>query len=142
MSANPATRPEPSDDAVRSRLAARLAHHLERVSHPRAQMALMVSATGSAGFFVDWLLLKAGIGRMSRRYVLAVLLSYVVFLLLIKLWLVFHYRRQERASGSSGGSEWSFGFSSGSGGSSGGGRAGGGGSSSSFLGGGGRSGGG
>src|SRR5205807_37886 len=94
--------------------------HLNKASHPRAQMALMVSATGSAGFFLDWMMLRLGLRRMSLRYALAVGLAYLVFLGLIKVWLVFHYRRKARADGSSS-SGWDLSLPSGSGGGGGGG---------------------
>jgi len=108
-------------------------------------MALMVSATGSAGFFLDWVLLKLGLDTMAVRYALAVGLSYLVFLSLVKLWLVFQNRRQAKEAGDSSGSSFDFAIpsgSSGSGGSSGpsgssftggGGSSGGGGASASFI---------
>lgn len=134
-------RPVPSNDTperFRTRLAERLSRRMERIGHPRIQMALMVSATGSAGFFIDWLLLKAGLNRMSLRYALAVGLAYVVFLLLIRLWLVFHERRKARSEEGSSSSSWDVGLPTGSGGSSGGPS----GAPSTFAGGGGGSGGG
>ncbi|HJW08287.1 MAG TPA: hypothetical protein VJ483_01560 [Holophagaceae bacterium] len=123
--------------SARERMAGQLSQRLQRVGHPRVQMALMVSATGSSGFLLDWLMLKAGVDRMALRYALAVLLAYGVFLLLIKVWLHFHRRRVDRQGG--GGSDWGF-----SGGSSSGGSGSGGSSSAgdAFQGGGGSSGGG
>jgi hypothetical protein len=121
---------------ARAQAVQRMTARLERVGHPRVQMALLVSATGSAGFFLDRLMLGAGLGRMSVRYSLAVVLAYGVFLGLIKVWLVFHCRKKARSASS--GSSWDLDVVSGGGG----GGSGGGGSSMSFRGGGGSSGGG
>lgn len=119
---------------ARAQAVRRVAARLERASHPRVQMALLVSATGSAGFFLDRAMLKAGLSRMSVRYALAVGLAYGVFLVLIKVWLVFHCRRKARSESS--GTSWDLNVASGGGGGSGGGP------SFSFRGGGGSSGGG
>ncbi len=58
-----------------------------RLSMPRLQMAVIVAATGGAGFLASYLLLEAGLGRMWLRYPLAVGLAYLVFFLLLRVWL-------------------------------------------------------
>ncbi len=50
-------------------------------------MFLIVLLTGVAGFSFSFLMLKAGLHSMGIRYPLAVLLAYLVFLLLLRLWM-------------------------------------------------------
>lgn len=61
--------------------------YLEQQEFPRLQMFLFVSVTGLAGFLADWLMLHAGVHRMMWRYGLAVLLAYLPFLGMLRLWL-------------------------------------------------------
>jgi hypothetical protein len=55
-------------------------------------MTLIVTATGLAGFLASFLMLHLGVNRMWVRYPLAVTLSYAVFLLLLKVWIVYQDR--------------------------------------------------
>jgi hypothetical protein len=50
-------------------------------------MSLILAATGAAGFLTSFALLHAGVWRMWLRYAAAVLVAYLVFLLLLRLWL-------------------------------------------------------
>ncbi len=60
---------------------------LERESFPRLQMALLVALTGTAGFVSSFLLLHAGMSTMWIRYLMALGIAYIAFLLLLWLWL-------------------------------------------------------
>ncbi|HEX8685116.1 MAG TPA: hypothetical protein VF654_01405 [Pyrinomonadaceae bacterium] len=55
-------------------------------------MSLILTATGAAGFLASFLMLRLGVSLMWVRYALAVLLAYLVFLLLLRLWLFLHSR--------------------------------------------------
>jgi len=55
-------------------------------------MALIVWATGGAGFLFSVILLKVGLDRLWLRYTMSIAAAYGVFLLLIWLWLVYHRR--------------------------------------------------
>jgi len=60
---------------------------LLRRGMPRVQMSLILAATGAAGFLASFAMLRLGVSRMWLRYALAVLIAYLVFLLLLRLWL-------------------------------------------------------
>ncbi|HYS42341.1 MAG TPA: hypothetical protein VEM32_00015, partial [Geobacteraceae bacterium] len=53
----------------------------------RLHMTLILLATGLSGLLTTRLLLAAGVEDIVVRYPLAVLFSYLVFFVLIKLWL-------------------------------------------------------
>ena len=76
----------------RPRLVARISRSLCQKGCPRLQMTLIVVATGVAGFLSSMLLLHLGMVKMWERYPLAVVISYGVFLLLLKLWVVYQRR--------------------------------------------------
>lgn len=63
---------------------------LRKRGSPRLHMLLIVSATGALGFLSSFLMLKAGVSTMALRYPLAVGLSYLAFLALLRLWLGLH----------------------------------------------------
>ena len=65
---------------------------LLRRGWPRAEMSLILAATGAAGFLASFVLLRLGLSAMWLRYALAVLLAYLVFLLLLRVWLLLHCR--------------------------------------------------
>src|ERR687894_2311887 len=79
---------------ARSRTVGRAERLLLRRAWPRAQMTLILLATGCAGFLVSFLLLRAGLTQMWLRYPLAILCAYAVFLLLLRLWLAAQSRRK------------------------------------------------
>lgn len=80
----------------RPRLVARISNSLSQKGYPRLQMTFIVIATGLAGFLSSVLLLHLGVVQMWQRYPLAVLVSYGVFLLLLKLWIVCQERSLSR----------------------------------------------
>jgi hypothetical protein len=65
----------------------RMRDRLLREGFPRIQMFILVSLTGLAGFGASVALLAAGIDTMALRYLLAMGVAYIVFLLLLWLWL-------------------------------------------------------
>ena len=79
----------------RSRAVGRAERLLLRRAWPRAQMTLILLATGCAGFLVSFALLRAGLTLMWVRYPLAILCAYAVFLLLLRLWLAAQTRRRK-----------------------------------------------
>ena len=60
---------------------------LLRQGFPRVQMFILVSLTGLAGFGASVAMLAAGVDTMALRYLLAMGVAYIVFLLLLWLWL-------------------------------------------------------
>lgn len=79
---------------TRQRAVGRAEKLLLRRAWPRAQMTLILLATGCAGLLVSFALLHAGLARMWLRYPLAILSAYAVFLLLLRLWLAAQSRRK------------------------------------------------
>ena len=65
----------------------RMRLRLERDGYPRLQMLLLVTMTGAAGFIASYLLLWAGLDEMWFRYLLALGIAYLTFLMLLWLWL-------------------------------------------------------
>lgn len=80
---------------TRQRAVGRAERLLLRRAWPRAQMTLILLATGCSGFLVSFALLHAGLARMWLRYPLAILCAYAVFLLLLRLWLAAQSRRAD-----------------------------------------------
>ena len=70
---------------------------LSRRGRPRLQMSLILLLTGSAGFLLSFVLLRAGLAQMWLRYPLAISFSYCVFLFLLSLWLRAQRRRERRS---------------------------------------------
>ena len=56
-------------------------------------MLFILAIAGAAGFLGSVFLLWSGLNNMALRYALAVAISYLVFLALIRVWLAFHRRR-------------------------------------------------
>lgn len=65
----------------------RLNRKIEREGFPRLQMSFLVAITGAAGFVASFSLLHSGVHAMSWRYLLACMIAYIVFLMLLWLWL-------------------------------------------------------
>jgi hypothetical protein len=85
-SARPAPAPRPVDsDAIRARFRSAIVGHF----FLRSYMSLIVGAAMGAGILVSKLLLMIGLHRLWLRYGLAVLISYAVFLVLVRLWLAY-----------------------------------------------------
>jgi hypothetical protein len=60
---------------------------LLRTSFPRIQMSILVTLTALAGLLASVAMLASGVEVMALRYMLAVGVAYIVFLLLLWLWL-------------------------------------------------------
>ena len=74
---------------------------------PRIQMFILVSLTGLAGFGASVAMLGAGLETMALRYLLAMGVAYIVFLLLLFVWLhtsAADYADMALPNGGSGGS--------------------------------------
>lgn len=67
---------------------ARIRERLLRLGFPRARMLLLVLVTGGSGLLASWLLLRAGLVSMPLRYLLALLVAYAIFLLLVRAFAV------------------------------------------------------
>lgn len=65
----------------------RLRTRLADEGHPRLKMSLIVVLTGGVGFLASWLMLRLGINAMPIRYLAAVGIAYLAFLLFLGLWL-------------------------------------------------------
>jgi hypothetical protein len=74
---------------MRRTLKERFKAHLAHRRLLRFHMGLILSATAASGVGISKLLLMAGLTRLSVRYGISVLLSYLVFLGLIRLWIWF-----------------------------------------------------
>jgi hypothetical protein len=61
--------------------------YFARKRWPRLMMSAVVLLTGGAGFLASYFLLHAGVERMALRYPLAVLIAWLVFLLLVRVWM-------------------------------------------------------
>jgi hypothetical protein len=82
------TRPSHSRYTERRRTAIRdLKHSLQRSGSPRRDMLLVVLVTGTAAFWICYLLLSYGVVEMWIRYPMAVLASYPVFVAMLRIWL-------------------------------------------------------
>ena len=71
----------------RSREIRRIQGELERSCNPRLDMLLLVCLTGLAGFFASFCLLHSGWTTMASRYLAAITIAYVLFLLMLRIWL-------------------------------------------------------
>lgn len=70
----------------RARLLARVRRSIERTSHPRWQLSLILGFTGLIGFLVSLGLLRLGLDHMGWRYATAFLAAYACFLAMLRLW--------------------------------------------------------
>jgi preprotein translocase subunit SecY len=73
---------------------------LERRASPRLHMLALVSVTAAVGLLTSFLLLEAGVTPMVVRYPVAVLIAYLAFLCLVRVWL-YVFRLTERRGGGS-----------------------------------------
>jgi hypothetical protein len=78
---------DPNAPISRATAVARMRARLLREGFPRIQMFILVSLTGLAGFGASVAMLAAGVDAMALRYLLAMGVAYIVFLLLLWLWL-------------------------------------------------------
>ena len=81
---NPPRNPRP---ITRATAVHRMRERLLREGFPRIQMFILVSLTGLAGFGASVAMLAAGVETMALRYMLAMGIAYIVFLLLLWIWL-------------------------------------------------------
>lgn len=81
---NPDANPRPLTRAIAVQ---RMRARLLREGFPRIQMFILVSLTGLAGFGASVAMLSGGVDSMALRYMLAMGIAYIVFLLLLWLWL-------------------------------------------------------
>ncbi len=86
---------EQSKEQSRERAIARFRRYLLQRSWPRAEMALIVLATGGTGFLSSVALLHLGMHPMWLRYPLAVLAAYGAFLVMIRAWLALRHLQIE-----------------------------------------------
>ena len=84
---------------IREQHIRRLSHFLAQHHAPRTEMSLIVALTGTGGFLASVLLLHAGLHAMWLRYALSILLAYLAFLLLIRVWLALHQPLSQVRSG-------------------------------------------
>ncbi len=93
----------------RSALKRRLADRIRRSYFVRFHMVLILSATVISGVICSKLLSLLGVSRMPVRYGMAIILSYLLFFLFIKLWLLYigvgRRARMKKGKGG-GGSGW------------------------------------
>jgi hypothetical protein len=93
----------------RAELKRRLTERIRRSYFVRFHMMLILSATVISGVICSKLLSLLGISRMPVRYGIAIILSYLLFFLFIKLWLLYigigRRARMKKGKGR-GGSGW------------------------------------
>lgn len=73
---------------TRETLVTRLRSRLLVDSAPRFEMALIVGATATVGFFASRGMLALGLHRIALRYAIAVTVAYVGFLFFVWIWLL------------------------------------------------------
>ncbi len=73
--------------ANRSNEIARLQRLIERMHSPRLHMMLIVALTATAGFLASIALLHAGVDSLWLRYLIAIVVAYLSFLLFLWCWL-------------------------------------------------------
>jgi hypothetical protein len=67
----------------------RLAERIKRSYFVRFHMFIILSATVISGVICSKILILLGVSRMPVRYGLAIILSYLLFFLFVKLWLLY-----------------------------------------------------
>src|SRR4030042_4003540 len=93
----------------RAELKRRLAERIRRSYFVRFHMMLILSAMVISGVICSKLLSLLGLSRMPVRYGIAIILSYLLFFLLIKLWLLYigvGRRARVKKGKGGGGSGW------------------------------------
>jgi hypothetical protein len=111
---------------TREKWVSQLTTRISRDQYPRLQMMMIVGLTGLSGLLSSFIMLKLGVWNMMIRYPLAVLGSYLAFLLFLRLWIWWQQRglnqseessqSKRRSSSNSGWDIPNFGGGSGSGG--------------------------
>ncbi|MDH5407422.1 MAG: hypothetical protein OEZ33_00750 [Gammaproteobacteria bacterium] len=72
---------------TRSKLIKKIRRKLEKTGYPRLQMSFLVLVTAASGFIFSYTLLQFGLTSMWLRYLVVIILAYMIFLLLLWLWL-------------------------------------------------------
>jgi len=68
---------------------------LQKRGAPKRQMSFIVLSTAAAGFLYSFLMLSLGLRSMSIRYALVIVMAYLTFLFLIRVWLRLHKKKLE-----------------------------------------------
>ena len=76
-----------SPPKARDKEVARVRAYLLRAGSPRVRMLLIVVLTGACGLGASYLMLRAGLLSMPARYVIALLIAYIAFLGLLRLFV-------------------------------------------------------
>jgi hypothetical protein len=76
---------KPSEE-LREYAVTTIGHQLEREGSPRLTITLLLFITGLFGFLASVVLLKLGMNAMWLRYPLAVVVAYVAFLFMLRIW--------------------------------------------------------
>ena len=66
-----------------------------KLSMPRIQISIILLLTAAVGFLTSIILLAVGMTDMALRYPLAVVMAYLTFLILLRIWL---WLQDERSS--------------------------------------------
>jgi len=91
----------------RAELKRRLAERIRRSYFVRFHMIIILSATVISGVICSKLLSLLGVSRMPIRYGIAIILSYLLFFLFVKLWLLYiGIGRRARMKKGKGGASW------------------------------------
>lgn len=72
---------------TRKQKLAKMHHKIVKSSYPRLEMILLVIFTGLAGFLSSYWLFKFGFTTMWTRYLISIGVSYMSFIVLLKIWL-------------------------------------------------------
>jgi hypothetical protein len=83
----------------RDREVAKFRNAINRHSYPRLEMFLLVSFTGMAGFFTSYALLHFGMTTMWVRYLVSIGAAYAIFMLMLKIWLMWKSSGRSSDSG-------------------------------------------
>lgn len=67
-----------------------------KLSVPRLQISAILALTASSAFLSSLILLRVGVTDMSLRYPVAVVIGYIVFLILLRVWI--WLQREDRSS--------------------------------------------
>lgn len=84
----------------RAKMLKKFKKYVEKHRYSRAQMTLILTVTGLAGFLCSVALLHLGLGIIWMRYLLSICVAYAVFLFLVRIWLAYHRRNMAGESGS------------------------------------------
>lgn len=78
-----------NDPDIRTKKIEAVKADLLKYGWPRFQITLILGVTALSAFLTSAILLKMDVTSMTLRYPIAVIVAYLVFLLLLKIWLIF-----------------------------------------------------